>query len=873
MKSFWYKKDLTQVTSELGVDTAVGLTQKRADEKLRQFGKNRIPLQKKRDVVSSLLLPSLLLITALFTLICAFIQFPTKEALLFLAIYVAFAAIVAFALILALQNKREIRARFTSNVTVMRGGIRIQLPSELLVPGDIIFLKRGDTVPADAYLVRSSELAVLEGPITDNYAATAKRAGVLQRNNLAYSEMTNLLFASSVVSCGECVAIVLATGRDTAIVEVAAKRTDLPQPYYLKNLTRFAVIPNLITVSFAILSFVFTFAYSAFDNVTRAGLVSLMLFSSALTLLLPHISKIAFAIRNRSRGAFYRTKGIDRLDNLSAIDLLAISSEALLSDRNLEASALFTANEKSSAEGFLEKPSKDLQTLTLIAQAAESITEDDAVFNSDHLYLRSYRRAVLDFASKKFGGAKSAYRHVSYRLSDSGFRFDTSIVSVADSSFAVMKGSYRSILAASSYVLSGGRYKPLDPATERELTDLAARFEAMGFEVVAYARSAAECKDLNNPIGIHSQMHFIGMFAMCRKQFEDNSSFFEDCRYLAIRPVVLHDGYKNSFIATFKDADWFTDLRICDGRDLAGTQTQIADVCDSYDVFCALNEKQKHDLIRAFERAGHCTGVLESTFADYFMSAGADVVFADVRSAKAEKAPATLEIADVLTVAKATTVTAAIKDSVQTVRCTVNAVKYLFISILLRALLVFIGAAANLSILSPAAIVFLGLLVDSAAIGTILTEPFRNKKGRSLDRNAYVSQFAVGISFLLPFITLLFGALPVLILYFAGRPMSASELTSYVFLSMVLISATSVIFYCRQKIGLSTLMYFAFLVLFVIALSVFGGLGSLFAFTPSALTWLALIPVAIFAELCRLLPMLANRFSKAKLHPQATTND
>ena len=873
MKSLWYKKDLSQITTELGVDVAVGLTQKHADEQLRQFGKNRISLQRKRNAALPFLLPSLLLITALFVLICAFVKFSTTEALLFLAIYVAFAAIVAFALILALQNKSEIRSRFASNVTVMRGGMRIQIPSELLVPGDIIFLKRGDTVPADAYILRSNDLAVLEGPVTDNYAATAKRAGVLQRSDLAYSEMSNLLFATSVISYGECASIVFATGRNAAIVDVAAKRTELPKPYFLKNLTRFAVIPNLITVSFAILSFIFTFAYSAFDNVTRAGLVSLMLFCSALSLLLPHIAEIAFAIRNRSRGAFYRTKGIDRIDNLSAIDLLAISSEALLSERNLEASALFTANEKSSADGFLEKPSKDLQTLTLIAQAAEGITEDDAVFNHDQLHLRSYRRAVLNFASKKFQGAKNAYRHVTYRLADTGFRFDTSIVSVADNSFAVMKGNYRSILSSSSYVLSGGRYKPLDPATERELTDLAARFEAMGFEVVAYARSAAECSDLNNPIGIHSQMHFIGMFAMCRKQFEDNSDFFEDCRSLAIRPVILHDGYKNSFIATFKDADWFADLRICDGRDLVGTQTQIADVCDSYDVFCALNEKQKHDLIRAFERGGHCTGVLESTFADYFMSAGADVIFADIRSARAEKAPATLEVADALTVAKATTLTAAIKNSLQTVRCTVNAVKYLFISILLRALLVFIGAAANLSVLSPAAIIFFGLIVDSAALGTILTEPFRNKKERVLDRNSYVSQFTVGASFLLPFITLFFGALPILILYFAGRPMSLHEVTSYVFLAMLLISACSVVFYCRQTISLSILLSFTFLVLFVIALSAFNGLGALFAFTPSALTWLALIPAAIYVELCRFLPMLANRFSRTKNHHQSTIND
>lgn len=862
MKKLWYKKDLAQVCSELGVDVTVGLTQRSAESRVKTHGKNKIPiLKKQRSKILRNFVSASILLLSLLAVVFAFIGLPTPESVLFLCIYLMFGGFVSFLVYLFYQNRNELKSLLKRRASVLRGGMQLSLFAEELVPGDLILLKKGDVVPADAYLIKSFNLTVLEGTITDNYAITPKQAGVIKRDVFGPSEMSNLLFATSVIASGEATAIVIATGRDVTVVDVAAKRTVKEKSFFLKTLTDFSVVPCFLSAVFALLSFCFVFAYSAYGQMSHAATVSLALLSSSLSFLLPHVCELSLLIRNRSHGdSYFRIKDAGKLEDLSALDLLVVPSSAFLSDRELEVGALFTANEKASYEGFLENPTKDLQTLTLIAHAAEDFTRDDALLNNEQLFVRRYRRAILDFAKEKYTGSKNAYTHKTYRLADVGFRFDTSLVTVGDSNFAVIKGNYRAILSGSTHFLQGGRYRPLDATVTQELSRLAERFEAMGFEVIAYARSAAECKDLNNPIGLHSQMHLLGMFALRRKRYLDNSDFFADCKALGVRPVILHNGSKNTFIANFKDADFFADLRICDGHNFADDQASVAQNADAYDVFCALSEKQRHNLVKAYRRAGYCTGVMETDFSDYYMSAGADIVFAAKGS---DTCDAITDTAHVVSAPKAKNLTETLKTALQTMRSSVNAAKYLFLSVLLRAALVLFGAVMKVDVLTPVSVLFIGLVLDTAALAVILFERFYIKKGKSFDRNAFVNQFSVVISLLLPFFTLIFAMLPVLILYAAGRPLNPDELQAYAFLAFFLISYLATLFYAKRRFGFAALIYTVGLLVFLIFITLISGFGALFGFTASPLVFLALIPVAVFFELTRLLPFLIAKIASA----------
>lgn len=111
---------------------------------------------------------------------------------------------------------------------VFRGGKETEVPADILVPGDIMFLEEGDAVPADARLIEADAMRVDNSALTGESKPIHKTAGpVSDGTEFLWTEIPNLVFAGTSVSSGSGKAAVIATGMHTEIGRIASLTQEL----------------------------------------------------------------------------------------------------------------------------------------------------------------------------------------------------------------------------------------------------------------------------------------------------------------------------------------------------------------------------------------------------------------------------------------------------------------------------------------------------------------------------------------------------------------------------------------------------------------------------------------------------------------------
>lgn len=187
---FWHVKTQDEVLAEAASDSTEGLSEQEAARRLLD-GRNVLSrdgsfrwLQVLFDKCNSLLM--LILIGA------ALVAFMFNELLEFTIIIIIVAMTIFLGFLQEYKADRTIKAlnKLTAKkVSVLRSGKKKEIAAEELVQGDIVFLKRGDIVPADIRLLQVHGLQAVESTITGESRERIKSTGHLTDNNLGLGDM------------------------------------------------------------------------------------------------------------------------------------------------------------------------------------------------------------------------------------------------------------------------------------------------------------------------------------------------------------------------------------------------------------------------------------------------------------------------------------------------------------------------------------------------------------------------------------------------------------------------------------------------------------------------------------------------------------
>ena len=119
------------------------------------------------------------------------------------------------------QAMHALRQLLPSNTRLMRDGKEVSVPTNEIVPGDILILAEGDSIPADARIVEEYGLRINNAVLTGDAVPTRKTADASLRQGISEIERPNLVFAGTSVVSGTGQAVVYSTGMLTQFGRIA----------------------------------------------------------------------------------------------------------------------------------------------------------------------------------------------------------------------------------------------------------------------------------------------------------------------------------------------------------------------------------------------------------------------------------------------------------------------------------------------------------------------------------------------------------------------------------------------------------------------------------------------------------------------------
>lgn len=225
----WHTKTAAEAVRELNTDAGKGLSSAQARKRLEQYGKNQLKEGKKKSLPRKFLeqFTDFMVIVLLFAAgISFFTSIWSGDGDMVDPIIILLIVIVNAIIGVAQENKAEraidaLKKLSAPNAKIMRQGMRVTVPTEDLVPGDILFLETGDLVPADARLVSSANLKAEESSLTGESVPVEKEDGLKLPEKASVGDRRNMVFAMSVITSGHATAVVTQTGMDTQVGHIA----------------------------------------------------------------------------------------------------------------------------------------------------------------------------------------------------------------------------------------------------------------------------------------------------------------------------------------------------------------------------------------------------------------------------------------------------------------------------------------------------------------------------------------------------------------------------------------------------------------------------------------------------------------------------
>jgi Ca2+-transporting ATPase len=500
---------------------------------------------------------------------------------------VVIAVIVLFAVLLgfvqeyraerALEALREMAAPLGH---VLREGKEEAVAARDVVPGDIVLLRPGDRVPADARLVVAVNLAVDEAALTGESAAVAKSAERLDAAPRGLGDRFNMVYAGTVVTYGHGRAVVTATGMSTEFGSITklVQTVDAGRTPLQENLDRLgAMLGKAALVVVALIVAV---------GLWR-GLPPLEMFIFGIALAvavvpeaLPAVVTISLAIGVRrmvARQALVRR--LLAVETLGSTSVICSDKTGTLTRNEMTVRRIATADARAEVSGVGYEPAGQFLIDGAPAPASPSVLEllRAGVLASDARLVSEKGRwrvegdateGALVVAAAKAGLDQQELNHRAPRVQEIPFSSErrrmTTLHASGDGMTAYSKGAADVILPDCETELDGDREVPLTSADRERFLSIEREIASQGLRVLALARKrSAHVEDAERG------MTFLGLAGMQDPPRSEAAEAVRTCNAAGITPIMITGDHPLTATAIANEIGLLNGRRVVTGSELA----------------------------------------------------------------------------------------------------------------------------------------------------------------------------------------------------------------------------------------------------------------------------------------------------------------
>ena len=592
---------------ELRTSLEAGLSSQEAQQRLGQYGENKLAEKKKKTNLQRFLeqfkdamIIILLLAAAVSFVVACFGHDPMEffEPLLILLIVVLNAVLGMVQEAKAEKALDALKSMSAPHARVLRDGKEQVIDAAQLVPGDVIRLEAGDFIPADARLLKSVSLKSEESALTGESVPSEKDAAALVEEKAPLGDRSNMVFSGCSVTYGTATAVVTGTGMNTEMGKIAGllegeEEGQTPLQQKLAQLGKY-----LGFVALAACAVIFVVGLAGGINVLEIFMTAVSLAVSAIPEGLPAIVTIVLAI-----GVQRMVKKNALIRRLPAVETLG-SASVICSDKT----GTLTQNRMTLVKLWVNGE-PELETVsTSNTQAARELLrygalccDGSVVYKEDgtEQHIGDPTETSILVAAHKNGMEQDELNRQYPRLAELPFDSDrklmTSVNQIDGKIVAIVKGAFDMMAAR---CVSGD----LEAAKEKndEMSRGALRVLAVGYKILEEAPEDPTSEELENGLTL------LGLVGMIDPPRPEAKAAVATCRQAGIKPVMITGDHVVTASAIAKELGILGDGdKAITGAQLdAMTEEQLDQEVEHISVYARVSPENKIRIVKAWQRKG-----------------------------------------------------------------------------------------------------------------------------------------------------------------------------------------------------------------------------------------------------------------------------
>ena len=473
-----------------------GLSPEEAQNRLERYGENKLAEGKKKTALQVFLdqFKDLIVWILIAAAVISILSGQGESSLVIFAVLILNAVLGTVQYLKAEKSLESLKAMSSPTATLLRGGLKVQVPSPEVVPGDILLLEAGDLITADARILESYSVKINESSLTGESEAVEKTADVIPEENVALGDRKNMVFSGSLVTYGRAVAVVTGTGMQTELGHIASllDNTRQRKTPLQENLNKFS--EKLAIAILGICGVVFLLSYFR----SGMGLLDSMMFAVALAVAaipeaLSSIVTIVLAIGTQKMAKQNAIiKELKAVESLGAVSVICSDKTGTLTQNRMTVEQIYADGKL--CDGKDLELANDAQRLLLkTALLASDATHDEENGTS----IGDPTEVALVLLGENFGVEEGAYRSQHQRLAELAFDSDrklmTTLQEIEGVPTLMTKGAIDVLLERSDRIMTSDRVRPLTEEDREKIMQVNNDLSEQGLRVLAFGYRELDC--------------------------------------------------------------------------------------------------------------------------------------------------------------------------------------------------------------------------------------------------------------------------------------------------------------------------------------------------------------------------------------------
>ncbi len=741
----YYCEEVQQVLTALNASPD-GLRQEDADRRLAEHGQNKLVEGKKPSLLQRFFsqlkdpMTIILLVAAAVSGATAVIEGAGFADVVIILIVVIINAVLGVYQESKAEKAIEALQEMTAATSkVLRDGRQQTVRTQDLVPGDVVILEAGDSVPADGRLIESASLKIEEAALTGESVPVNKLLSALKLGNakdVPLGDRKNMVYMGSTVVYGRGKAVLTATGMKTEMGKIATALSDTAegQTPLQRKLAGLGKILSRLVLGICVFIFAFRLLQAGdfhMEVILSTFMVAVSLAVAAIPEGLATVVTLVLSI-----GVTNMSKRNAVIRRLTAVETLGCA-QIICSDKT----GTLTQNKMTVTEFC-----GDEQPLAL----AVCLSNDATVADDGQAVGEPTECALVNFATKA-GVHKNDLARAYVRIGEAPFdsvrKKMSTVHRKGEEIISFTKGAPDEVLKNCVSYLENGRVLPLTEEKRAEILKQNKAYADRALRVLAGAMRHWDSVPADfAPECLERELTFIGLCGMIDPIRPEVFAAIKECRAAGIRPIMITGDHRDTAVAIALE------LGIIQSADEAITGAQLDEISDgdyektvgSYSVYARVQPEHKVRIVNTWKKRGNVTAMTGDGVNDAPSIKSADIgVGMGITGTDVTKNVADMVLADdnFATIVNAVEEGRRIYDNIR------KSIQFLLGSNMSEVLCIFAATVLGFTILNPVHLLWINLITDCFPAIALGMEKGEGDIMRRAPRSASDGIFASGLGF------------------------------------------------------------------------------------------------------------------------------